>query len=153
MNTSQALGQSCSIFGVPAQDVEALWPKVETFVAAALEESRGELSLEDVRTNLLERYMQLWVLYEEASEKLKGCVVTQIIDYPQKRYLRVVILGGFDLSEWVGNWDFIELWARHQKCHGVESYTRRGFVRKLKDAGFSEYYAMVGKDFLPIDVH
>lgn len=152
MNTNLVHGLNCSISGIRCLDIDTVWPKVREYIAAALEHSRGELNLEDIHVRLNEQYMQLWLLHNEEKE-IRGCVVTEIINYPQKRFLRVVVLGGIEFDTWVHHWDVIELWARYQGCHGVEAFARRGFVPKLKDSGFIEHYAMVGKEFLPLGIH
>ena len=152
MNTELAPGQNCKVCGVVAEDVDTLWPQIQQYVERAVAESRGECSVEDIREFLNERVMQLWIAYE-SNRQVKACMVTQLVNYPRKKFLRIVLLSGDGMNDWQYGWDFVETWARHHGCNGVESFARRGFVRQCKALGFREYHTIVGKDFLPLDIH
>lgn len=152
MNIEQVPGSSCKVCGILAGSVERVWPQVAPLVTEALEHSRGELWPEDVFECLVEQFMQLWIAYREDGT-LRACMVTQIIHYPRKKFLRVVVLSGDEMSEWEHGWSFVETWARAQGCTGVEAYARKGFVRRAKAQGFMEYYSMIGKDLPALNVH
>lgn len=152
MNTELAVGQNCKVCGIRSDNVEYVWPKIREFVTEALTHSRGEVNTDDVFTCLLNQLMQLWIAYDDDNE-IKACLVTQIITYPRRKFLRVVVLSGEGMEDWEHGWVFVETWARAMGCDGVEAFARRGFVRRAKAQGFREYYSMVGKDFLPLNVH
>jgi hypothetical protein len=153
MSTVGEPGQSFdAVCGISADSVDAVWPAIEDMVAEALEHSRGEISVEDVRMFLLARVMQLWISYD-AKRRITACMVTQIIDYPRRRFLRIVLIAGVGHEFWQHGWELVELWARDQQCSGVESFARRGLARMFKSLGFREEYSVVGFDFTPTKVH
>lgn len=152
MSTAQVLGSNCKVCGIVAGDVDSVWPQIKKYVVRAVAESRGECTVDDIREFLNERIMQLWIAYDE-QHQVKACMVTQIMRYPRKTFLRIVLLSGDGMDDWQYGWDFVETWARAQGCDGMETFARFGFVRKCAHLGFRAYHTVIGKDFLPLDVH
>jgi hypothetical protein len=91
--------------------------------------------------------MQLWVWKTYA---VKACIVTQIINYPQKRYCRLNIVTGVNRDDWKDSISIIEAWAKSQGCHGMESIAREGwwrvFIRLLR--GWKKTHIFIEKDFI-----
>lgn len=152
MSIEAALGSNCKVCGITSRDIDSLWPQVRPHIERVVAESRGECTVDDIRDFLHDRVMQLWIAYD-ANKAIKACMVTQIIHYPRRKLLRIVILSGEGMKDWQYGWEFVETWARHQGCDGMETFARFGFVRQCKELGFKAYYTIIGKDFLPLDVH
>jgi hypothetical protein len=152
MSIEVELGPNCSIRGVSHEALDDVWPQVAPLIAKALSYSRGELNVDDVLHLLLEQLMQLWVANDNTG-RVEMCVVTQIINYPRKRFLRIVVLAGSQSYRWERGWELIAAWARQLGCDGVESFARPGIARLYKKLGFRSYYSMVGLDFQPLNIH
>lgn len=152
MSIEVEVGQNCSVCGVVAEDVDSVWNACEPLINRALKYSRGELTSDDIRRFIEARIMQLWIAHDE-NHRVEACMVTQIICYPRKTFLRIVTIGGKGFKRWEKGWALLELWARQAGCDGVESFARPGIARWAKSHGFREYYSMIGLDFLPLDVH
>lgn len=145
-------GQLCAVSGVRHNQIDGLWEKVVPLVTRALEHSRGEHTVEDIAKYLEERLMQLWVAHDEF-QRIEACAVTQLILYPQRKMLRIVIMAGEEFSRWKTGLELLEHWARTHGCDGIEAWTRPGMVKITKELGLRSYYTLLGKDLLPIDVH
>lgn len=152
MSIEVELGQSCSVRGVTRDMLDDVWPQVAPLIERALRHSRGELTADDVRHDLLEQYMQLWVAADER-KKVEACLVTQIVIYPKRKMLRIVVLAGKKSHRWGCGWEMISTWARLAGCDGVEAHARPGIARLYKKLGFRNYYSVVGLDFQPLNVH
>lgn len=132
--------------GVPAAAIDHLWKHAEAFVKRALDHANGEFTHDDIREFCEDSLMQLWLVLDE-DKRVIAAASTEIINYRQKRVLRVVTLGGKKFEEWaVDLRDTLEDFAGRQGCHGLECYARKGFVNKLKNIGFADKYVMLYKD-------
>ena len=104
----------------------------------ALAYSGGTHEFAHVLQCILNGTMQLW-----PSEK--GCIVTEIVTYPQKRVLHIFLAGG-ELDQIL---DMEESLIHFGKANGCTSLTlagRKGWVRTLKNRNWEEQFAVVGKE-------
>lgn len=141
---------------IPHTEVPLTWHLYSPLVQEALDYSRGECLLEDIYQMAASGGMQVWVAADEKEKRtaiVEAVMITQIIVYPRKRFLRIVVLAGTSVHRFDDGWEVIENWAIDQECHGVESFARRGFQRWAKGSGFREYYSVIGKDFPIKNLH
>lgn len=118
-------------FGVVAAFIPLWWDAARPYIEHALDRGHGEFLPDDIRTCLLSRAMQLWLL--RRNDEIRGALVTEIADYPR---LRTVILRLFSADrELRGQWEpllaVIEDWARDQGCAAIEIFGRPGWARRL----------------------
>jgi hypothetical protein len=131
--------------GVVSNHVPEVWDDVKHFVQVALDKTEGEIGLKDVYKSILDKDMQLWTLNDEGPYPI-GALVTQIINYPQKKACRYVTLGGDVHGDFDVITKIIERWAKSNGCERMEIIGRKGWTKSLKKLGYAEAYSYVTKD-------
>jgi len=130
--------------GIPSHAIDDVWNEVSPWVAKELENSNGEFDIDDIYLSLINREMQLWVMYEK--QEIVLAVVTQIMYFPQKKVCRIVGLGGQKHILLEDKMCILEEWASERECHSVEAYVSSGTARKLKKSGYNKTYTVVSKN-------
>ena len=129
------------------ESVRWIWPEAESFVRRALDHSRGEIGVDDVKERLLDGRMLLWGVWHQERKQFLGLLVTEVIEYPRVKLLRVVTVAGVRLDEWGGLvLETFEKFCRKYDLDGVEAVGRKGLARVLKKLGFEERYTVVYKE-------
>lgn len=125
--------------------LEKVWPEVVVWVVKACETSNGRYMAADVKRLIANKSFQLWRAKDGESI---GVCVTEIIDYPHKRYCRIVIGTGTGRDQWQGYIKEIEAWARSRGCHGMESIAREGWWRAFfKFLGWKKTHIYIERAF------
>ena len=101
-------------------------------LAKAAVHSEGELEPEDFLEPLSTGEMQLWVAYED-DDNINAAMVTQFIQYPQKKILRIISLAGEDFEEIKSFQGMIEGFAVKYGCTAIELWGRKGWKKLLPD--------------------
>lgn len=109
-----------------------------SLIDEALAHAGGTHTFEDVLDLILSGDMLFW-------PGEKSCMVTEIVQYPRKRAMHVFLAAG-DLDEIKAMEPDLRWFAKKLKCDGISLAGRRGWVRALKDIGFTEGHAIVVKD-------
>jgi hypothetical protein len=115
-------------------------------IHSALEFSYGERRIQDVMKELVEGSKQIWLGTIDGN--FVATVVTHIIDYPGKRTCEICYLGGeagSGILQALGEVKAIEDWAIHNECDDIQVFGRRGWLKALKNHGYSERYTIAGK--------
>lgn len=133
------------LVGVPYSSIDDVWVSVEPMLQKGIEHGDGELDTRDILRLLLERAMQLWVLWDYAEDRVVMAGVTEIVNYPKMKVCRAVVLGGERLGEWMNYIQEIETWAKNKGCERMEAYGRRGLAKKMEDIGYSNTYVVMRK--------
>lgn len=114
-------------------------PEIDLFIEAvapllhkALRYSRGEMSVADVLYLVAEGVCQLWVGGEE---DVKTVMLTELVDFPQKRVARIVALAG-ETAHYASTFEAIQRWAAANGASELEAYCRPSVVRLAKRYGF-----------------
>jgi hypothetical protein len=115
--------------GIPADQVESVWPAVLPFIERALSASPDDYSAEDIRAYLIARDMQLWAA--QLDREIKSVCVTQLITRPKKTICSVLYLSGDGMGHWLRYLEQIKTWARANGANEVRITGRRGWVRQL----------------------
>lgn len=106
---------------------------------------RGHITAETILIECMAKGMQLWVV-GPTPDNLKGAVVTQIIDYPEKRACRYVLVAGWDSHQWLDLSSVIEVWAKERGAEMMEFVGRPGWLRTVKKLGWSSTMRLYEKD-------
>ena len=101
-------------------------------LAKAAVHSEGELEPEDFIDPLSTGEMQLWVAYED-NDNIHAAMVTQFIQYPQKKILRIISLAGQNFEEIKSFQSMIEGFAIRYGCTAIEMWGRKGWKKLLPD--------------------
>jgi hypothetical protein len=127
---------------VPLQFVAAAWPKVERFIASALEYSQGDYNMEHAKTYLAQGIWSLFVAVSDDGE-VKGAACVQFNNRPNDRVAFVVAIGGKLMT----NQDTWAQFTSILKANGatyVEGAARESIARLWTRYGFEEKYRIVG---------
>lgn len=115
--------------GIRAEHVEEFWPQASVLLQKALDKSQGDYALNDVKKELLERDMQLWIWIE--GHTLISCCVTKIVNYPQRLICQIPLIAGTKMRLWLQCEDVISAWAKEQGCTQLEGFSRDGWLKVL----------------------
>lgn len=112
-------------------------PQQREWLGAALRYAHGTHTIEDVEAGLESGALGLL-----AGER--SALVVEVVTYPRKRILNVFLAGG-DMDD-VKAWnDPLAKLAKGHDCSDITLAGRRGWVRALKDIGWSEVCTTVGR--------
>jgi hypothetical protein len=133
---------------VPTEYVDTCWSKVEKFIEKAAKYTYGRYTTSNIYDIVKEGDYQLWVAFE--GETFKGAVVTNIMNYPQKKILCMQFCGGEELKLWKQPMlDILKRFARDLGCEGIESTGRPGWAKIFENDGYKATWVTYE---LPIDM-
>ena len=90
------MGKTLKAQIVQPEDIAYIWEEVAPLLERTKEHSEGEFETDDYLEPLTHGDMQLWIATED--NNMHSAMVTQIIPYPQKRILRVILIAGSDFK-------------------------------------------------------
>ena len=109
------------------------------WIQSALDKGGDTHSFIDVVDGVVGGKMQLW------SGK-KGCAVTEIVVYPNKKVLHVFLAGG-KLEQITDMHKDAVQWAKAQGCDGMTLSGRKGWLKILNKDGWKEQQIVMAKEF------
>jgi len=104
--------------------------RCKKWLEAALDVGGNTHSFIDVAEKVISGHLQLWPAE-------KGCVVTEIIVYPNKKVLHFFLAGG-ELEQITDMQDDIIEWAKAQGCQEMSLSGRLGWKKALKNLGWEQ---------------
>ena len=116
---------------VQPEDIAYIWEEVSPLIEIARKHSEGELETDDFLEPLTHGDMQLWIATED--NNMHSAMVTQIVPYPQKQILRVILIAGSDFKRLYEFNDMIESFAIKTGCSAMELWGRKGWKKMLPD--------------------
>lgn len=119
----------------------AVMDRCRPWIAAALEYAGGTHTLQDIEDGIRAGQFLLW-------PGERGCLVTEIIDFPRKRVLNVW-LGGGDMDQLKDMHDSVVAFARYAGCASVTITGRPGWARVWRDQGFAPAHVTLEKEIAP----
>ena len=102
--------------------------RCRTWIEAALNYSGGTHDFIDVAEGVYKGTMQLW-------PTPKGCIVTEIVVYPNTRALNVFLAGG-ELGEILHMTENVKEWAKLEGCSFASFNGRFGWQKHLEKIGW-----------------
>ena len=135
-------GRSCKVFLLEAEDIHLVWDDVVPLIEKALQHAEGELVPDDIKKHLDKGDLRLWVALE--GKETIAAMVTELIQYPRKKIVRVITLAGKNMDMWYDFLPMIEGYAIRNGCSSLEAWSRKGMARKLKD--WKHSYDIITKD-------
>ena len=127
---------------VQPEDIAYIWEDVSPLIEMARKHSEGELETDDFLEPLTHGDMQLWIATED--NNMHSAMVTQIVPYPQKKILRVILIAGSDFKKLYEFNDMIESFAIKTGCSAMELWGRKGWKKMLPD--WESNYIVYTKD-------
>lgn len=110
----------------------------------------GRVTKDDIWQMVLDGKYQLWVVFEEATMKAYAMVLTEIKQYPQKKFLCVqhcVGSTGVLQESGVDTLKTLENFAKDQGCVGVEFIGRLGWDKFATKHGYDKRSVVYQKLF------
>lgn len=121
---------------VPPEILDALEERVRPYLTKAAEFTFGRYEPEDIMQFVRSGNAHLWVALRD--DNVIGITVTRFWEYPRKRCLDVVFLGGEDWDGWKDRmFDMLDRWSQDSGCDAIEASGRTGFARVFKDRGYT----------------
>ena len=142
LESETVVSPSCKVALVEAEDIDMVWDDVSPLIEKALRHAEGELIPDDIKKHLDSANLRLWVALKDRN--VIAAMVTEIIQYPRKKIVRVITLAGKDMSLWYDFLPMLEGYAIRHGCSSLEAWTRKGMTRKLKD--WKHSYDIITKD-------
>lgn len=120
---------------VPAEYVDTCWNKIEPFMEKAVEYTYGRYTLNNIYDMAKEGDHQLWVAYD--GNDFKAAVLTNLMNYPNRRVLCMGFCGGVELSEWKDPMlSLLRRYAKDMGCDSIEAFGRPGWANVFKNDGY-----------------
>lgn len=131
------------IRGVLADEIETtdIFEKIEQLLRSALQYADNKYDLEDIKTGLVSRALQLWIA--EKDGKITTCAVTQITKYPRETRATIMFCAGSELNKLISFQDIFYQWARENGCKSIELYGRPGWEGVLKKQGYEKIQTLL----------
>lgn len=133
--------------GVQVQQLMYMWPHAREFVLSALEHGRGEFDEAAIYHEISDGGMQLWLLWREgdANDELLGAAVTQILEFPTRAVVEIVLAGGRDFHLWGDQIAVIEAWGLERGAQELRFFGRPGFEKAMVPLGYRKSYVVYSK--------
>ncbi len=109
------------------------------WIEDALAYSGGTHDFGDVVAGITSGRMQFWPAE-------RGCAVTEIVVYPQKRVLHVFLAGG-EMDQIIDMIDSAVEWSKQQGCTGMTIAGRHGWQRVLAKHGYRAVMTVLEKEY------
>jgi hypothetical protein len=130
---------------IPEDEIEGIWPLAAPLLEKALKYGHGETSLKHLYKDLTNGERKL-IMISEGSKTL-AAVVLSMHQYPDKKICQVSYLGGQEIERWFDQgFPTVEQVAREAGANAMYIQGRKGWLRKLKGYGYSEYSTLIGKE-------
>jgi hypothetical protein len=135
------------VSGVPFELMAQAIKEVTPFLEKVIPYTGGRYKVEDIVQALLKEQMKLWVAFSSLDQKICGAIVTEINQYPQKKYFTILFCGGEKINEWDDQMHrLLENVARKNKCDAIDISGRKGWIRYMKSYGYNEDHKYIEKD-------
>ena len=126
---------------VPLDWVPAVWPKVQPFIASALEHAKGDYTVEHVQAYLTSGRWALLVIVD--GETIHGAITVEFFNRPNDRVAFITAIGG----RLVSNQDTfaqLKVLMLSMGATTIEGAARESIARLWSRYGFEEKYRIVG---------
>lgn len=121
--------------------IPQVWPKVERYLARAMDYCAGEYTLDQVKVRLVDGTQHLLVAAD--GDEIRGACVIVFENYPNARIAFVVAIGG----RLIANQDLyaqLEHWCRANGCTKIRGAAHESVARLWKQRfDYKEVYRIV----------
>lgn len=124
---------------VPKHLLGLIWPKVEEYLAKAVDTAKGKLTVDDVRSGIESDLYLLWVVVD--GDDIIAAITTRVINYPTCNGMALDWIGGKRIKEWLPmvNESVMDH-ARSNGCSHLEGYGRAAWARMIERHGWKQDY-------------
>lgn len=123
-------------------DAVEQWPLVAGFVAQVLPKTQGELVLSDFVDGFANEHFHLFI--GTVGEEITCCMVTENVQYPQFKVIRVVVAAGAGFEKFMRQFmDYIKNWAKVNGADFIEAWTLPEMTRYHRRFGSQKVYDII----------
>jgi len=126
---------------VPLEWVNQTWPRVEEFIASALEYAQGDYTVDQVKALVTQGTWMLLVAVD--GSEIKGAATINFYNRPNDRVGFISTIGGRLISN-PDTFEQLKAFALSQGATVIEGAARESIARLWTRYGFTEKYRIVG---------
>jgi hypothetical protein len=121
------------------QLAERMWSTIAPLLKPAVDCSSGCYEVDDVLDDIRAGKQELWVDCEPDNVRQINAAMTTMFDqYPQKKTLKVVFVGGRRMKKWLPEFiQLVEQYAKRSGAQMLEGFFRPGWARAWPGARIS----------------
>ena len=138
-----------NLVGIPKENVEASWSRVEQSVTEALIRSGGYANSNNFKQWCIDSKCQLWILWDAeepiAEKKYYGVVITEVIQRPLQKCFYIRIMTGHHREKWQHLIKHLEKFALDNNCDKMELIARPGWERVLRNFRYKKSHVLLEK--------
>lgn len=124
------------------QDAADQWDLVKGFVAQVLPKMQGEMALSDFFDGFVGERFHLFV--GRTDGEVTGCMVTELIAYPQYSVIRVLVAAGAGFAKFVAQYmGYIKNWANVNGASFIEALIIPEMMRYYRRFGSQKVYEVI----------
>ena len=131
------------LIAISPENMNLALKDVSKYIEAALRYSDDKYNLDDVKAQIQQGLLTLWVVYNEMKKKAVGCYLTEILAYPRFNALCIFLLGGDDFDEILQTFEELKEYAKGMRCKTIEFYGRDGWAKILPQHGFVKTHILM----------
>lgn len=132
------------IVAIEPNKIESIWPQVKDQIQSALNYTKGEISLNQVKEQLIKGNNLLLLVIDK---KVIASVVCELVDTASLKVCHILACGGEQIDSWLADiLKTIKTIAKEQGCKRVSLTGRKGWERKLNKDGFKHAYTTLDLD-------
>jgi hypothetical protein len=125
------------VFYVTLEQLDDEWPAAAPLIELAQRRFNDKMDLADLYDDLKSAKQQLWLV--KIGDDLKAAMMTMVEDYPKRRVLRIMLIGGRDMHQWLNRALYvIKDAAQRLGCKTIEADGRLGWIKHAPKCGFKE---------------
>ena len=138
-----------NLVGIPKENFEASWSRVEQSVTEALIRSGGYANSNHFKEWCIDSKCQLWILWDAeepiAEKKYYGVVITEVIQRPLQKCFYIRIMTGHHREKWQHLVKHLEKFALDNNCDKMELIARPGWERVLRNFRYKKSHVLLEK--------
>jgi hypothetical protein len=128
---------------IPPRLVPAVEKKCRPLFELVAEGARGRATAQDFIDMCKAGDRQLWVV--DSEEEMLAIGLSEFVIYPRQKLCRITAVAGHERERWTNHLHAIELWAKDQGCKAMQTVTRPGWSRTLKERGYLATHVVTEK--------
>lgn len=129
----------------PREEIPEIWTEASDLLLKAVDHAHGETDIHHVYDDLIRGDAKMLLIIED--EMMVAAGVMKMSFFPNKKVCQISFAGGSRMDEWCDQGlPLVEELARSAGADAIYIQGRKGWIRRLKNHGFSEYATLIGKE-------
>ena len=135
----QINGLPFKVVHIPKEKTIEVFGLIEKELKKILDKADNGYNHDDIRNELSNGEMQLWIIWDIYKKETKGFIITEIIERPRLKFCSVFIMTGTERKRW--QYEAMKnliKFAKENNCRKGISYARKGWTKVFKEHGFKD---------------